>query len=94
MSLQVSASGGGDYETVPEGVYTARCFKIIDLGTQKVEWQGATKEQKKVLIMWEMLDIGVKMKDGKPFAATRKYTASLDERGNLRHPQCCRSPAR
>jgi hypothetical protein len=84
MSLNVSASGGGDYELVPEGVYTARCFKIIDLGTQTVEYKGDTKWQKKVLITWELLDNEVKMKDGKPFAATKQYTASLDERGHLR----------
>jgi hypothetical protein len=84
MSLQVSASSGGNFPLVPEGVYTARCFKIIDLGTQWIEWQGNKKEQKKVLITWELLDDKVKMDDGKPWAVTKQYTASLDERGHLR----------
>lgn len=85
MSLNVSASGGGDYQIVPEGVYIGKCFKIIDLGMQKVEWQGAVKEQKKVLISWELLGADVPvMKDKRPFAVSRKYTASLDDRGNLR----------
>ncbi len=84
MSLSVSSSGGGDFEKVPEGVYIARAFKIIDLGTQTIDYKGEIKFQKKVLISWELLDDEVKMKDGKPFAATKKYTASLDERGNLR----------
>lgn len=84
MSLSVSASGGSNFPITPEGVYIARCFKIIDLGTQWIEWQGAKKEQKKVLISWELLDDETKMEDGKPFAVTKQYTASLDERGNLR----------
>lgn len=84
MALTVSASSGSNFPIVPEGVYTARCFKIIDLGTQWVEWAGEKKEQKKVMITWELLDDEVKMEDGRPFAATKQYTASLDERGRLR----------
>lgn len=84
MSLKTSASSGTDYPLTPEGVYTARCFKIIDLGTQWVEWMGDKKQQRKVLITWELLDKTIKMEDGKPWAATKKYTNSLDERGRLR----------
>lgn len=84
MSLHISTTSGGVSEMPPEGQYIARCFKIIDIGTQTVEWAGNTKFQKKVLIMWELLDDKVKMKDGKPFAVTTRYTASLDERGRLR----------
>lgn len=84
MSLKTSASSGGNYPITPEGVYTARCFKIIDLGTQWVEWAGDKKQQRKVLIMWELLDKDVRMEDGRPWAATKKYTNSLDERGRLR----------
>ncbi len=83
MGLSVSASGGS-FPITPEGVYTARCFKIIDLGTQWVEWQGNKKEQHKVMVSWELLDDEAKMDDGKPFAATTRYTASLDERSRLR----------
>lgn len=85
MSLQVSASGGSNFPLTPEGVYVARAFKIIDLGTQWIEWAGNKKEQKKVLITWELLTPeDVRMEDGKPWAATKQYTASLDERGHLR----------
>jgi hypothetical protein len=84
MSLNVSASGGSNFPLAPEGVYTARCFKIIDLGTQTIEWAGETKFQKKVLISWELLDDKEKMEDGKPWAASKQYTATLDERGRLR----------
>ena len=84
MSLTVSAGSQGQFELVPEGTYIGRCFKIIDLGTQTTEWQGEKKQQRKVLICWELLDDTVKMEDGRPFAATKKYTASLHEKAQLR----------
>lgn len=82
MSLQVSQTGG-DFEIVPAGVYVARCFKVIDLGTQDVVWSGETKQQRKVMVTWEILDDEVKMEDGRPFAVTKQYTASLNENSHL-----------
>lgn len=85
MSLNVSSGGSNNFPITPEGVYIARCFKVIDIGTQWIEYLGNKKEQKKVLISWELLSPEtVRMDDGKPFAATKQYTASLDERGYLR----------
>jgi hypothetical protein len=82
MSLTVKKEGG-DFELLPADVYTARCFKVIDLGTQTVEWQGDTKMQPKVMITWEILDDNTKMKDGRPFAISKTYTASLNEKSSL-----------
>ena len=84
MSLTVKATGGGDFELTPEGAYIARCIKVIDLGTQTTTGQYGTKSQKKVMVTWELLDNDVKMKDGKPFAASQFYTASLHEKSQLR----------
>lgn len=84
MSLTVSNSGGGDYEQLPEGSYVARCIKVIDLGTQTTEWNGEKKHRPKVMITWEILDDETKMKDGRPFAITKRYTASLHEKAQLR----------
>jgi len=84
MSLTVKATGGGDFEQTPEGAYIARCIKVIDLGTQTTTGQYGTKAQKKVMVTWELLDNDVKMKDGKPFAASQFYTASLHEKSQLR----------
>lgn len=83
MSLTVKA-GGGEFEMTPEGTYVGRCIKIIDLGTQTTTGQFGTKSQKKVMITWELLDDEVKMQDGRPFAATQFYTASLHEKSQLR----------
>lgn len=84
MSLTVKNSGGGDFELAPEGNYVARCFKIIDLGTQTTEYNGERKQQAKVLLSWELLDPADRMKDGRPFAVSKRYTASLHEKAQLR----------
>jgi hypothetical protein len=84
MSLTVKSSGGGDFETTPEGTYVGRCIKIIDLGTQTSTGQFGTNSRRKVMVQWELLDDEIKMKDGKPFAAAQFYTASLHEKAQLR----------
>lgn len=84
MSLTVKSSGGGDFEITPEGTYIGRCIKLIDLGTQTTTGQFGTKQQKKVMITWELLDDKVKMQDGRPFATSQFYTASLHEKAQLR----------
>lgn len=84
MSLTVKSSGNGDFEIVPEGAYVGRCIKVIDLGTQTTTGQYGTKQTKQVMITWELLDKDVKMQDGRPFAATQFYTASLHEKAKLR----------
>jgi hypothetical protein len=82
MALKVTQSGGGDFEMVPAGQYTARCYRIIDLGTQETVWQGETKLQHKVMVYWEILD-EPRMSDGRPFAVSKQYTASLNENSHL-----------
>ncbi len=84
MSLTVKSSGNSEFETTPEGTYIGRCIKVIDLGTQTTTGQFGTKQQKQVMITWELLDNEVKMQDGRPFAATQFYTASLHEKAKLR----------
>jgi hypothetical protein len=84
MSLKVKEGAKGDYEITPAGNYVARCFKLIDMGTQTVEFAGETKFQQKILISWELLDPITNMKDGRPFAVSKRYTASLHEKSALR----------
>lgn len=74
-----------EFELTPEGVYVARCYRILDLGHQPVSYLGEEKDPKrKVAIFWELLDDEVKMTDGKPFTVRREYTLSLDRKATLR----------
>lgn len=80
---------GGDYEKVPPGVHLARCYRVIDLGTQKSEYQGQVKFQHKIMLGWEIHgqdDAGksIKMRDGRPFAIFKNYTLSWSEKSTLR----------
>lgn len=82
MSTTVSKPAS-DFEQVPEGTFVARCYGLVFLGTQEVQYKGETKQQEKVVIQWELLDEEGKTKDGKPFTISKTYTRTLDERGNL-----------
>lgn len=87
MSLIASERGSSsntDFAMTPEGQYIARCYKIIDLGTQTTTGQFGTKEQHKVMVSWELLDDKVKMEDGRPFSVSQFYTVSLHEKAKLR----------
>lgn len=82
MSLTISSDGGGNFELTPAGTHLAICYRIIDLGTQKTNWQGTESAKPKVLIAWELT--GDKMADGRPFTVSKRYTASLHEKAGLR----------
>jgi hypothetical protein len=82
MSL-TATDKGGDFELTPEGTYTARCYRIIDLGTQKGSEMYGGKEQHKVMISWELLNEPF-MQDGRPFSVHQRYTVSLSEKAKLR----------
>lgn len=83
MSL-TSAENSKEFDLVPAGLYVARCYRLIDGGTQDVEWAGIAKKQRKIRITWEILDDEVRMNDGRPFSLSKIYTNTLSEKGNLR----------
>lgn len=79
----VAKDSGGDrkFENAPSGAHAARCFRVIDLGTQTFQVMGETKQAHQCLITWEL---GKTMEDGKPFTISEKYTVSLHEKAKLR----------
>lgn len=88
MSFYVEDKGG-NFERCPAGMHLARCYRIIDLGTQKSEYMGQVKFLHKVMLGWEIHgtdDSGkaLKMQDGRPFGIFKNYTLSWSEKANLR----------
>jgi len=80
---------GGNFERCPAGMHLARCYRIVDLGTQKSEYMGQVKYLHKITLFWEIHgsdDNGnpLIMKDGRPFAIFKNYTFSWSEKANLR----------
>lgn len=70
------------FESAPSGVYPARLFRIVDQGTQPSDYQGQVKHSRKLLFSFELLG-DERMTDGKPFAISRRFTASLAEKSAL-----------
>lgn len=84
--MYLKDSGGGDFEQPPVGTHIARCVKVIDIGTQKGEFQGKATFKRQVIIGWELPDELMTEGNyaGQPFVVSRFYTASLSEKANLR----------
>ena len=43
-----------DFELTPAGSHVAVCYRIVDLGTQLIEYNGETKKQHKIMVGWEL----------------------------------------
>ena len=74
--MAVIIKGTGDFVPAPEGLHSAVCVDVVDLGQQETPWG----ERHKVLLAWEIANL---MEDGRPFIVRKRYTASLHEKSNL-----------
>lgn len=81
MDLSRMNNGGGDFEQPPIGTHNAVCVAVIDIGTQKTNYQGQEKDTPQIVIRWE---IDERMSDGKRFMVQGWYTASMNEKAKLR----------
>ena len=90
MSLVAKDSGGdGNFTPVPPGMHLARCYRIVDLGTQKSEYQGQVKYLHKAMLQFEVHGEDEKGKPlvtskGDPLSISKNYTLSLAEKATLR----------
>jgi len=86
--IKAPANAGGDFDLAPEGVFLARCYKMVDVGTQETTGQYGTKQQRTIYLYWELLqdDDGeeVRMDDGTPYLIFNNYTLSMSPKANLR----------
>jgi hypothetical protein len=92
MSLNAKKPEGSvNYDPVPQGLHLAICYSVIDLGTQKSEYNGKVLERNRILITWELPDerIDIEKEDGTqlnlPRAISAEYTLSLHDKASLRH---------
>ena len=75
-----ATTGGGnsDFPMLDEGGYLARVYSIVDIGIHNTNFG----EKHQVVISWELpTELG---DDGRPYAQSRFYTMSLNEKANLR----------
>ena len=82
----VKDTGNGNFEQAPAGTHLARCVKMVDIGTQKGEYQGQATFKRQIIIGWELPTELMQTGDysGQPFTVSKFYTASLSEKANLR----------
>jgi len=88
MSFVVRANES-TFKPVPPGTHLARCYRIVDLGTQETQYQGKINHQRKLMIQWEVHgqdDDGHALvtKAGEPMTISKNYTVSLGEKARLR----------
>ena len=82
MKLPKNSGGGSDFELTPDGNHLAVCFQVIDLGTHTITYKDTQKEQRKVMIGWELPH--ERMSDGRPFMVKKRYTFSSHEKATMR----------
>lgn len=77
-----------NFEIVPQGNHIARCYSMIEIGTEEVEFNGDRKKAYKVRISWELPNetkVFNPEKGEQPFTVSKDYTLSMHEKANLRH---------
>lgn len=86
----IASDTGGTFRPVPQGVHMARCYRVVDIGTQEVEWEGDKKLQRKCVIGWELFgedEAGQPLMDPEttmPLTISKRYTVSLGRNAKLR----------
>ena len=89
MGRNAKDTGGGDFTPAPVGTHVARCYRIIDIGTQHGEYQGKPNARNQVLVFWELPNESYEYehdgkRESKPFTVSKFYTNSLNEKATLR----------
>lgn len=74
----------GTFSPPPPGMHVARCYRLIDLGTQPKSYQGQPKgEARKIMAGFELLG-DERMEDGRPYTISRSWFLSMHEKASLR----------
>jgi hypothetical protein len=82
-----SKGSGADYSPMDSGVYVARCFAMLQLGTLEETINGEKKSLHKVRLSFEFPLEKKAFKAGeeeKPFVLSKEYTLSFNEKATLR----------
>lgn len=90
MALIAKADSNGSFTPVPTGLHLARCYRIIDLGTQESEYMGVKKMLQKVMLQFEVHSEDENgnptvTAKGEPLSISKNFTLSLGEKATLRN---------
>lgn len=74
-------------ELIEAGLWMARCYYMVQIGTVQEEFKGEKKTMQKVRIGWELPQLTKVFKEGegeKPYVISNEYTLSMADKANLR----------
>ncbi len=80
-------SNSKKFEIIPAGSYPARCYSMIEMGTNEETYQGVSKMVNKVRITWELPTETMVFKEERgpePRVISKEFTLSMHEKANLR----------
>ena len=88
MSL-IAKGEGSSFIPVPTGMHLARCYRIIDLGTQESTYMGNVKQLHKVMFQFEVHSEDAQgnptvTSKGDPMTVSKNFTLTLAEKSTLR----------
>lgn len=94
MGLTVKSVGTGSgssstFTPVPPGMHLARCYRIVDTGTQRSTYNEEVKYLHKIMILFEIHSEDengnpLVTAKGEPLSISKNMTASLSEKATLR----------
>jgi hypothetical protein len=90
MSLVAKTEGSNsNFVPVPTGMHLARCYRIIDLGTQESTYMGNVKQLHKVMFQFEVHSEDAQgnptvTSKGDPMTVSKNFTVTLAEKSTLR----------
>lgn len=82
----IATKNQNTYQLAPEGMHLARGVRVIDLGTQRIEYNGRTKKNRQIILSWELPECTAVFNEEvgpEPFLVSKTYTNSLGEKSNL-----------
>lgn len=89
MLIAKESGSGSNFTPVPPGTHLARCYRVIDLGTQKSVGSWGEKLNQKIMVQFEVHSEDENGKPlvtdkGEPLSISKNYTLSLAENASLR----------
>lgn len=80
--MSIVAKKESTFTPAPEGQWRAVCCDVVDLGMVKTEWNGTTKTQHKIRVVFQIEEINPE--NNKPFLIQQRFTLSMHEKAALR----------
>ena len=86
VSIIATSQGGANFEPLEAGVYPARCYSMIHMGTIKESFNGEDKLMNKVRLTFELpteMEVFKEENGPQPKVLSKEFTLSLSDKANL-----------